>query len=134
ARLKSCPPAPSDFHSQWRAAGSWRLRGEIGRLAAAGSLSESQNCAFRAICSPQSVHSYRRASMGSNREALSAGYQPAPTPIAPANEKAIPMAEVDTSVGQPSEREMTWELKTPMPIPRAPPKTARTTASVRNWN
>src|SRR6266496_1463672 len=87
-----------------------------------------------AIANPQSVHSYRRASMGSNLEALSAGYQPAPIPIAPANEKAIPMAEVDTSVGQPSELEMTWELKTPTPIPKTPPKTARTTASVRNWN
>jgi len=44
--------------------------------------------------------------MGSNREALSAGYHPAAIPIAPAKEKAIPIAEVDTSVGQPSEVEM----------------------------
>src|SRR5262249_12593552 len=77
-------------------------------------------------------YSYRRASMGSRRDALNAGYRPKKMPTEA--EKPRPMA--NDHHGIETEKPDTRCTRPPMPlpsaIPRTPPSEVRNAASIRN--
>jgi len=94
-----------------------------------------QDAACRRPCPlrPREDYSYLSASMGSSRDALSAGQKPKAIPTSAENRKASAMARGSTTTGQPASRPTSHWMRRPRPMPIEPPNAASTTASTRNW-
>ena len=82
---------------------------------------------------PPFIHSYRSATMGSNRDAFLAGYTPKNIPTATENEKARATDQTVTFVGRKERMDgKKEEIPVPKRIPIIPPNPLRIVASIRN--
>lgn len=79
-----------------------------------------------------SPYSVLNASIGSRFEAFHAGQNPNRIPMNAENPAAITIDWPEIRAAQPKNAVRAFEIPTPREIPIAPPKSDRTTASVKN--
>src|SRR6186997_630730 len=77
-------------------------------------------------------HSYRRASIGSSREALKAGYIPKKMPTAAEKPRPIANDHHGSEIGKPVARCAIQPIALPSRMPSTPPSEVRNAASIRN--
>src|SRR5581483_11134174 len=80
------------------------------------------------------VYSYRKASIGSRREALKAGYMPKKMPTDAENPMPIANDHHGSEIGKPDARCTAQPMPAPRAMPINPPSDVRNAASIRNWN
>src|SRR5712671_8165114 len=78
-------------------------------------------------------YSYRRASMGSRREALIAGYMPKKMPTDAENPRPMANDHQGSEMGKPDAKWTPQPIALPNTIPSTPPSEVRNAASIRNW-
>ena len=86
----------------------------------------------RGVDTNLSPYSVLNASMGSKFDAFHAGQNPKNTPTNAEKPTATMIDLIEIIVGQFANAVIAFEIPTPDEIPIAPPKTDKTTASVKN--
>src|SRR6185503_16492159 len=79
-----------------------------------------------------SPYSYRRASIGSRREALKAGYIPKKMPTDAEKPRPIANDHHGSEMGKPEARWTVQPMPLPSRMPSTPPSEVRNAASIRN--
>src|SRR5438128_10930776 len=79
-------------------------------------------------------YSCRRASIGSRRDALNAGYMPKKMPTDAEKPRPIAKDHHGSETGKPETRWMAQPMPAPSAMPMSPPNDVNNAASIRNWN
>src|SRR5215471_839617 len=87
---------------------------------------------LRRCNAPQAAYSWRRASIGSRREALKAGYMPKKMPTDAEKPRPIANDHHGSEIGNPEAKCTVQPMALPSRTPSTPPSEVRNAASIRN--